>query len=116
MIRLLIILLTISYAHADILEREDVQSFIRLAVNSSELTKEEIENYLIRAVPSKKAQTARQNQPEVKATWNRYRNRYVTSSRINNGFKFVKENYEILDSVEKDFGAVSYTHLTLPTI
>ena len=108
MIRLLIMYLTISYAHADILEREDVQSFIRLAVNSSELTKEEIENYLIRAVPSKKAQTARQNQPEVKATWSRYRNRYVTSSRINNGVKFVKENYEILDSVEKDFGVSKF--------
>ena len=108
MIRLLIMFLTISYAHADILEREDVQNFIKLAVNSSELTKEEIENYLIRAVPSVKAQTARQNQPEVKATWTRYRNRYVTSSRINNGVKFVKENYEILESVEKDFGVSKF--------
>ncbi len=108
MIRSLIMFLTISYAYADILEREDVQSFIRLAVNSTELTKEEIENYLIRAVPSKKAQTARQNQPEVKATWSRYRNRYVTSSRINNGVKFVKNNYEILDSVEKDFGVSKF--------
>tara|TARA_B100000524_G_scaffold261692_1_gene142552 strand:+ start:704 stop:1672 length:969 start_codon:yes stop_codon:yes gene_type:complete len=101
-------LLTISYAHADILEREDVQNFIKLAVNSSELTKEEIENYLIKAVPSEKAQTARQNQPEVKATWTRYRNRYVTSSRINNGVKFIKENYEILESVEKDFGVSKF--------
>ena len=108
MIRLFIMLLTISYAHADILKREDVQNFIKLAVNSSELTKEEIENYLIRAVPSEKAQTARQNQPEVKATWSRYRNRYVTSSRINNGVKFVKENYEILESVEKDFGVSKF--------
>ena len=108
MIRLLIMFLTISYAHADILEREDVQNFIELAVNSSELTKEEIENYLIEAVPSEKAQTARQNQPEVKATWSRYRNRYVTSSRINNGVKFVEENYEILESVEKDFGVSKF--------
>ena len=108
MIRLLMMFLTISYAHADILEREDVQNFIELAVNSSELTKEEIENYLIEAVPSEKAQTARQNQPEVKATWSRYRNRYVTSSRINNGVKFVKENYEILESVEKDFGVSKF--------
>ena len=108
MIRLFIMLLTISYAHADILEREDVQNFIKLAVNSSELTKEEIENYLIKAVPSEKAQTARQNQPEVKATWSRYRNRYVTSSRINNGVKFVKENYEILEAVEKDFGVSKF--------
>ena len=108
MIRLLIMFFTISYAHADILEREDVQNFIELAVNSSELTKEEIENYLIEAVPSEKAQTARQNQPEVKDTWSRYRNRYLTSSRINNGVKFVKENYEILESVEKDFGVSKF--------
>jgi membrane-bound lytic murein transglycosylase B len=108
MIRLFIMLLTISYAYGDILEREDVQDFIKLAVNSSELTKEEIENYLIKAVPSEKAQTARQNQPELKATWSRYRNRYVTSSRINNGVKFVKENYEILESVEKDFGVSKF--------
>ena len=108
MIRLFIMLLTISYAYGDILERKDVQDFIKLAVNSSELTKEEIENYLIEAVPSEKAQTARQNQPEVKATWSRYRNRYVTSSRINNGVKFVKENYEILESVEKDFGVSKF--------
>ena len=108
MIRLLMIFLTISYAHADILEREDVQNFIELAVNSSELTKQEVENYLIKAVPSEKAQTARQNQPEVKATWSSYRNRYVTSSRINNGVKFVKENYEILESVEKDFGVSKF--------
>jgi membrane-bound lytic murein transglycosylase B len=63
---------------------------------------------LAQAVPSKKAETARQNQPEVKATWNRYRNRYLTSSRINNGVKFVKEHFEILDSVEKDFGVSKY--------
>ena len=91
MMRVFIVFLLISFTHADILEREDVQNFVELAVDSSELTKEEIENYLIRAVPSKKAQTARQNQPEVKATWSRYRNRYVTSSRINNGVKFVNE-------------------------
>ena len=108
MMRVLIVFLLISFTHAEILEREDVQNFVKLAVDSSELTKEEIENYLTKAVASKKAQTARQNQPEVKATWSRYRNRYVTSSRINNGVKFVKENYEILESVEKDFGVSKF--------
>ena len=104
--RIFIMFLIISFAHSEILEREDVKNFIKLAVESSELTKEDIESYLVKAVPSKKAQTARQNQPEVKATWNSYRNRYVTSSRINNGVKFVKDNYEILESVEKDFDLV----------
>ena len=108
MMRIFLIFLMISFSNADVLERQDVQNFIKLAVETSELTREEVESFLIEAVPSKKAQTARQNQPEVKNTWNRYRNRYVTSLRINNGVKFVKENYEILESVEKDFGVSKF--------
>jgi membrane-bound lytic murein transglycosylase B len=108
MMRLLIFLLLAFNLNSDVLEREDVKAFIELAVETSELNENEIKNYLAQAVPSKKAETARQNQPEVKATWNRYRNRYLTSSRINNGVKFVKEHLEILDSVEKDFGVSKY--------
>ena len=108
MMRIILMFLIISFAHTDVLKRADVQDFIKLAVESSELTKEEIENYLVKAVASEKAQTARQNQPEVKATWSRYRNRYITSSRINNGAKFVKENFEILESVERDFGVSKF--------
>ena len=106
--RILLLFLIISFAHSDILERDDVQNFIKFAVDNSELTKVEIESYLIKAKASKKAQTARQNQPEVKATWDRYRNRYLTFSRINNGVKFVEENFEILESVEKDFGVSKF--------
>jgi len=108
MMRLLIFLLLAFNLNSDVLEREDVKAFIEFAVETSELNENEIKNYLAQAVPSKKAETARQNQPEVKATWNRYRNRYLTSSRINNGVKFVKEHFEILDSVEKDFGVSKY--------
>ena len=108
MMRLLIFLLLALNLNSDVLEREDVKAFIEFAVENSELNENDIKNYLAQAVPSKKAETARQNQPEVKATWNRYRNRYLTSSRINNGVKFVKEHFEILDSVEKDFGVSKY--------
>ncbi len=108
MMRLLIFLLLAFNLNSDVLEREDVKAFIEFAVETSELNENEIKNFLAQAVPSKKAETARQNQPEVKATWNRYRNRYLTSSRINNGVKFVKEHFEILDSVEKDFGVSKY--------
>ena len=106
--RILLLFLIISFAHSDILERDDIQNFIKFAVDNSELTQAEIESYLIKAKASKKAQTARQNQPEVKATWDRYRNRYLTFSRINNGVKFVEENFEILESVEKDFGVSKF--------
>ena len=108
MIRFLLFFLLALNLNSDVLEREDVKAFIEFAVETSDLNEDEIKNYLVQAVPSKKAETARQNQPEVKATWNRYRNRYLTFSRINNGVKFVKDNFEILDSVEKDFGVSKY--------
>ena len=108
MIRFLLFFLLTLNLNSDVLEREDVKAFIEFAVENYDLKEDEIKNYLVQAVPSKKAETARQNQPEVKATWNRYRNRYLTSSRINNGVKFVKDNFEILDSVEKNFGVSKY--------
>ena len=108
MIRFLLFFLLTLNLNSDVLEREDVKAFIEFVVENSDLKEDEIKNYLVQAVPSKKAETARQNQPEVKATWNRYRNRYLTSSRINNGVKFVKDNFEILDSVEKNFGVSKY--------
>jgi membrane-bound lytic murein transglycosylase B len=108
MIRFLLFFLLALNLNSDVLEREDVKAFIEFALENSDLKEDEIKNYLVQAVPSKKAETARQNQPEVKATWNGYRNRYLTSSRINNGVKFVKDNFEILDSVEKNFGVSKY--------
>jgi membrane-bound lytic murein transglycosylase B len=106
--RFLLFFLLAFNLNSDVLEREDVKAFISFATENSELSENEIKNYLAEAVASKKAETARNNQPEVKATWNRYRNRYLTSSRINNGVKFIKENFEILDSVENDFGVSKY--------
>ena len=108
MMRFLLFFLLAFNLNSDVLEREDVKAFISFATENSELSENEIKNYLAEAVASKKAETARNNQPEVKATWNRYRNRYLTSSRINNGVKFIKENFEILNSVENDFGVSKY--------
>ena len=93
MMRFLLFFLLAFNLNSDVLEREDVKAFISFATENSELSENEIKNYLAEAVASKKAETARNNQPEVKATWNRYRNRYLTSSRINNGVKFIKENF-----------------------
>ena len=108
MMRFLLFFLLALNLNSNVLEREDVKAFIEFALENSDLKENEIKTYLAQAIPSKKAETARQNQPEVKATWNRYRNRYLTSSRVNNGVKFVKENLEILDAVEKDFGVSKY--------
>ena len=108
MMRFLLFFLLALNLNSNVLEREDVKAFIEFALENSDLKENEIKTYLAQAIPSKKAETARQNQPEVKATWNRYRNRYLTSSRVNNGVKFVKENLGILGAVGKAFGVSKY--------
>ena len=100
---LLTLFISLNFYPAD-LDREDIKEFIKMAEATSELTEQEIITFLQNAETSERAVTARSNQPEVKATWQRYRNRYLTSSRINNGVKFLKEHEKIFDEVEKDFG------------
>ena len=87
MIRLFLLLLSFSM-FSDILEREDIQEFIDMAVENSDLKRSEIINYLKDAESSKRAVQARSNQPEVKATWDDYLSKRVTSRRIDNGIKF----------------------------
>ena len=56
-----------------------------MAVENSGLDRDEIINYLLDAESSKRAVQARNNQPEVKATWDDYLSKRVTITRINNG-------------------------------
>ena len=102
MIRLFLLLLSFSM-FSDILEREDIQEFIDMAVENSDLKRSEIINYLKDAESSKRAVQARSNQPEVKATWDDYLSKRVTSRRIDNGVKFLKEHIDIFESAEKDY-------------
>ena len=96
MIRLFLLLLSLNM-FSDILEREDIKDFIDMAVENSDLKRSEIINYLKDAESSKRAVHPRSNQPEVKATWDDYLSKRVTSRRIDNGIKFVKENIPIIE-------------------
>ena len=107
MIRLLILFFSFN-ASSEILEREDIQEFIDMAVEGSDLSREEIIDYLKDAEPSNRAVQARSNQPEVKATWDDYLSKRVTSRRINNGVLFLKDHIDIFESAEKDFGVSKF--------
>jgi Membrane-bound lytic murein transglycosylase B len=107
MIRLFLLLLSFSM-FSDILEREDIKEFIDMAVENSDLKRSEIINYLKDAEPSKRAVQARSNQPEVKATWDDYLSKRVTSRRIDNGVQFLKEHIDIFESAEKDYGVSKF--------
>ena len=103
MIRLFLLLFSFSI-FSDILERDDINEFINMAVENSDLSRAEIIDYLKDAESSKRAVQARSNQPEVKATWDDYLTKRVTSRRIGNGVKFLKDHIDIFESVEKDYG------------
>ena len=68
-----------------------------MAVENSDLKRSEIINYLKDAESSKRAVQARSNQPEVKATWDDYLSKRVTSRRIDNGVQFLKEHIDIFE-------------------
>ena len=107
MIRLFLLLLSFNIS-SDLLERQDINDFIDMAVENSDLDRDEIINYLLDAEPSKRAVQARNNQPEVKATWDDYLRKRVTITRINNGVKFLNDHLDILEAVEKDYGVSKF--------
>ena len=47
------------------------------------------------------------NAVERKATWERYRNIFITNKRINEGIKYHKKNYKILKEIEVKYGIPS---------
>ena len=107
MIRLFLLLLSFNIS-SDLLERQDINDFIDMALENSDLDRDEIINYLLDAEPSKRAVQARNNQPEVKATWDDYLSKRVTITRINNGVKFLNDHLDILEAVEKDYGVSKF--------
>tara|TARA_B000000557_G_scaffold38186_1_gene27596 strand:- start:68 stop:1051 length:984 start_codon:yes stop_codon:yes gene_type:complete len=107
MIRLFLLFLSLNIS-SDLLEREDINDFIDMAVENSDLDRDEIINYLLDAESSKRAVQARNNQPEVKATWDDYLSKRVTITRINNGVKFLNQHLDILEAVEKDYGVSKF--------
>ena len=107
MIWLLIIFLSLNL-NSDILEREDIKDFVDMAIEQSDLSRAEIINYLKDAEPSKSAVSARNNQPEVKATWDDYLSKRVTKKRVESGALFLKRHLDIFKSVEKDYGVSKF--------
>tara|TARA_B100000214_G_scaffold114985_1_gene81187 strand:+ start:3035 stop:4018 length:984 start_codon:yes stop_codon:yes gene_type:complete len=107
MIRLFLMLLSFNIS-SDLLKREDISNFIDMAIENSDLDRDEIINYLLDAEPSKRAVQARSNQPEVKSTWDDYLSKRVTILRINNGVKFLNKHLDIFEAVEKDYGVSKF--------
>ena len=87
---------------------DDVKEFIKFAISNSDLDRDEVLAFIKDAKPSKKAVVLKNNQPEVKATWDSYRNTRVSATRIINGLKFLLDHKILLENVEKDFGVSKF--------
>lgn len=106
--RFILLLLISQLSLADFLERKDVQTFISETVKSTSLTKQEVENYLSRAEIIQRVIRSRDNQPEVKFSWNRYRNIFLKQSRIRDGAEFLDTHSELFKKIEDDFGVSKF--------
>ena len=96
------------FIESNITERDDVKEFIEFAISNSNLDRDEVLAFIKEARPSKKAVVLKNNQPEVKATWDSYRNTRVSATRIINGLKFLLDHETLLENVEKDFGVSKF--------
>ena len=96
------------YIESNITERDDVKEFIKFAISNSDLDRDDVLAFIKDAKPSKKAIVLKNNQPEVKATWDSYRNTRVSATRIINGLKFLLDHKILLENVEKDFGVSKF--------
>ena len=106
--RFFLLLLISQFSMADFLERKDVQTFISETVKSTSLTKQEVENYLSRAEIIQRVIRSRDNQPEVKFSWNRYRNIFLKQSRIRDGAELLDTHSELFKKIEDDYGVSKF--------
>ena len=65
-------------------------------------------NYVKKALGSikfrQKTLNSMTNAPERKATWERYKNIFITKERIDKGIKYHRENYKALKEIENKYG------------
>ena len=68
-------------------------------------------NYVKKALGSikfrQKTLNSMTNAPERKATWERYKNIFITKERIDKGIKYHRENYKALKEIENKYGVPS---------
>ena len=123
---LLISILFTSPIFADYSEHPEAQDLINDLVQDHGFERSYVIKVLQAAEKKDKILESVSSPAEFTWTWDRYKKLFIEDKRISNGRNFLIENRVLLNRVEKDFGvpreiitailgAVSYTHLTLPT-
>ena len=97
-------LLFTNYIFADYSKHPQAQDVINILVNEHGFD----ESYLVKTLQTAKKQEqilkSVSSPAEFTWTWDRYKKLFLEKQRISNGKKFIKENFDLFQQVENDFG------------
>ena len=97
-------LLFTNYIFADYSKHPEAQDVINTLVNEHGFD----ESYLVKILQTAKKQEqilkSMSSPAEFTWTWDRYKKLFLEKQRISNGKKFIKENFDLFQQVENDFG------------
>ena len=97
-------LLFTNYIFADYSKHPEAQDVINTLVNEHGFD----ESYLVKTLQTAKKQEqilkSMSSPAEFTWTWDRYKKLFLEKQRIFNGKKFIKENFDLFQQVENDFG------------
>ena len=97
-------LLFTNYIFADYSKHPQAQDVINILVNEHGFD----ESYLVKTLQTAKKQEqilkSMSSPAEFTWTWDRYKKLFLEKQRISNGKKFIKENFDLFQQVENDFG------------
>ena len=100
---------SVSASNAEELKKysKEIQEIKSILINHHDVSEKYADQVLNSIKFRQKTLDSMTNAVERKATWERYRNIFITNKRINEGIKYHKKNYKILKEIEVKYGVPS---------
>ncbi|MGB5396535.1 MAG: lytic murein transglycosylase B [Gammaproteobacteria bacterium] len=95
-------------AEANYSQREDVQQFIEQMVSKHQFDKDKLTQWFAEATKLDSVLTSISKPAEKTLTWKQYRPIFITSKRIEGGVQFMKDNRELLQRAQKEYGVPAH--------
>lgn len=101
---ILVVLLATSFSFADYSAREEVHIFIDEMVEQEGINRDWLEQLFMQAEYSQSVIDAISRPAEKTLNWAEYQKIFLTQARVERGVDFWKENSEVLEQAEDEFG------------
>tara|TARA_B100000767_G_scaffold177638_1_gene166017 strand:- start:3399 stop:4385 length:987 start_codon:yes stop_codon:yes gene_type:complete len=87
--------------------KKEIQEITSILINKYKIDTTYVEKALGSIKFRQKTLNSMTNAPERKATWERYKNIFITKDRIRKGIAYHKNNYKVLKEIENKYGVPS---------